>query len=279
MIDNIVNIPQPEFTRNCPACNKIMSYSCKTALRSANKSGAKCKPCSKSGKNNAMYGKSGINNPNYGRHCSAETKEKIAAKRKGYKASLELKQKFSDLRRGDKHPNYGKHLSAETRAAISKGSIGKVVPQEVRDKISASLVGRKTYIRTEEIKKKTGDAHRGKTLSEEHKAKIRAHAPRGEENHSWKGGVTPLNLLIRHCGQYNVWRDRCFKRDGYKCQRCGLKRNDLHCHHIKHFAAIKKEFNIQTIEEALNCFILWDIGNGITLCTDCHKITHNRKRK
>ncbi len=279
MTEKADNISLPEFIRNCPACNKIMSYSCHKALYNANKSGARCKSCASSGKNNAMYGKSGKANPNYGRHCSAKTKEKIAAKRRGYKASPSLRQKFSDLRRGEKHPNYGKHLSAETRAAISKGHIGKEVSQETKDKISASQIGRETYARTEEIKKKIGDAHRGKALSEEHKSKIRAGALRGEENHSWKGGVTPLNLLIRHCCQYDAWRDECFKRDNYKCQKCKIKRNDLHCHHIKHFADIKEEFNIQTQDEALKCPILWDISNGITLCTDCHKATHKLTRK
>jgi hypothetical protein len=267
------------FIRNCPTCDKVMSYSCKKALYNANKSGKSCRSCASSGENNAMYGKSGQDSPNYGRHCSDETKEKIAAKHRGCKASPELKQKLSDLRRGENHPNYGKHLSAETRAAISKGHEGKTVSQDVRDKISATLVGRVTYVRTEKIKKKIGDSHRGKPLSEEHKAKIRANAKRGEDNHAWKGGVTSLNLLIRHCSEYDLWRNECFKRDSYRCQMCQLKRNDLHCHHIKHFAIIKEEYHIQTIEDAIQCSLLWDTSNGITLCTDCHKASHKLTRE
>lgn len=277
VVEEIVKLA--EFIRNCPECDKVIFYKSKETLCNANKAGTKCKHCSNLGINNAMYGKSGMDNPNYGRHCSAETKEKIGSANRGRKASPELRQKFSDLRRGEKHPNYGKHLSAETRAAISKGHEGKTVPQEIRDKISASLVGRETYVRTEEVKKKMSEARKGKALSLEHIAKIRAGALHGENNPAWKGGVTSLNLLIRHCGQYDAWRDECFKRDKYKCQRCKIKRNDLHCHHIKHFANIKEEFNIQTQEEALKCSLLWDTSNGITLCTDCHKLEHKRKKK
>lgn len=226
-----------------------------------------------------MYGKSGKDNPNYGRNCSAETKEKIAAKRRGYKASPELRQKFSDLRRGEKHPNYGKHLSAETREAISRGSMGKVISQETREKISAALTGRETYVRTEKTIEKLRAYRTGRLQSPETKAKIKANAVRGENNHAWKGGVSTLNSLIRGLTEYDKWRFSCYNRDLHTCQHCFSKRNDLVCHHIKHFAEIRKEFNIQTTEEAIQCSLLWDISNGITLCTDCHKAAHKLTRE
>lgn len=271
--------PAIEFIRSCPACDKVMSYSCKHALNLGNKNKTKCRACAYSGSRNSMFGKCGKDNPNYGRHCSPETKEKIASKRRGTKASPELRQKLSDLRKGENHPNYGKHLSAETREAISKGHIGKVMPQEVRDKISQTLMGRETYVRTEETKKKLSEAHKGKVLSPETKAKIRAGARRGEDNHAWKGGVSSLNSSIRSLPEYNIWRFACYRRDRYQCQTCKAVRVDLHCHHIKHYAEIRKEFGIQTIEEALECSVLWNTSNGITLCIDCHKLEHKKEKE
>jgi len=269
----------PEFVRNCPACGKVTPYKSKEALRNANKAGSKCKPCAQTGPSNAMYGRSGEKSATYGRHHSAETKEKLAAIQRGRRASPELRQKLSDMRRGEKHPNYGKHLSAETRAAISKGHVGKVLSKETKAKISAALQGRETYVRTEETKEKLRVYHTGRLLSPETRAKIKANARRGENNHAWKGGVSTISSLIRGLTEYNRWRFSCYNRDKYTCQMCFVKRNDLHCHHIKHFADIREEFNIQTLEDAIQCLALWDTSNGITLCTDCHKVAHKLTRE
>lgn len=40
---------------------------------------------------------------------------------------------------------------------------------------------------------------------------------------------------------------------------------------------MKIEFN--TLEEAYNCDVLWNINNGITLCVYCHKKVHRRMKK
>lgn len=60
--------------------------------------------------------------------------------------------------------------------------------------------------------------------------------------------------------EYRAWRFAVMCRDGFKCLRCGSKKN-LNAHH---------------------CFELWaknpcrrlDINNGATVCEDCHCLEH-----
>jgi len=87
-------------------------------------------------------------------------------------------------------------------------------------------------------------------------------ANRGEKSHLWKGGITPINLLLRQKLEYKLWRESVFKRDSFACQECGDSRGgNLNAHHIKQFAYFP--------ELRLN------VDNGITLCKACHKLTEN----
>lgn len=92
----------------------------------------------------------------------------------------------------------------------------------------------------------------------------------GENNPAWRGGLTPLNNLIRGMGEMNRWKRLIFQRDEYTCQECGKIGGNLEAHHIKPFYEIIKEYNIKTTEDARNCKILWDLDNGICLCQECH---------
>ena len=100
---------------------------------------------------------------------------------------------------------------------------------------------------------------------------------KGEKSSWWKGGITPLNKIIKKSTQYLDWRKKVFERDKYTCQKCKEKGGNLHPHHIKLFSQILKENNIKTLEQALACKELWDVKNGITLCFDCHRKIHNFK--
>lgn len=74
---------------------------------------------------------------------------------------------------------------------------------------------------------------------------------------------------IRLNNKYLEWRSNVLKRDNYHCQNCG-KQGYLEVHHIVAFSYLLSICNINNIEQALNCKVLWDEGNGITYCRDCH---------
>jgi len=102
---------------------------------------------------------------------------------------------------------------------------------------------------------------------------------RGEKAPNWKGGTTRLTLKIRKLKKYGNWRESVFERDNYKCKGC-LGGKYFEAHHIVPFAKVFKDFiklypqarnsQEQLIEKAINYEPFWDIGNGVTLCLDCH---------
>lgn len=97
---------------------------------------------------------------------------------------------------------------------------------------------------------------------------------RGEDSPSWKGGLTPLKMVIRTSDSYKNWRLSVFERDEFTCQDCGQLRGDIQAHHIEHFSTILYKYNITTMDEALACPTLWDIDNGVTVCISCHANRH-----
>ena len=86
---------------------------------------------------------------------------------------------------------------------------------------------------------------------------------KGKNNLNWKGGITPLNRLLRVSSKYKIWRELVFLRDNFTCQNPDCKFCDnkiggrLHAHHIKTFSKYPK--------------LIFDIDNGITLCENFHK--------
>ena len=101
----------------------------------------------------------------------------------------------------------------------------------------------------------------------------------GEKNRNWKGGITPLRMRIRQLFEYRQWRSDCFTRDDFTCQWCGKRGCYLEIdHYPKRFSDICDEYNIKSIDEALNCQELWNLNNGRTLCRDCHNKTKWKKK-
>lgn len=102
---------------------------------------------------------------------------------------------------------------------------------------------------------------------------------KGDKHPQWKGGKTPLIMKIRNHRKSIEWRMVIFERDGYTCKICGDKRGgNLNAHHYTQFADIIHTLKIETLEQALNTPILWDLSNGITLCSGCHVMANRASR-
>jgi 5-methylcytosine-specific restriction endonuclease McrA len=101
-------------------------------------------------------------------------------------------------------------------------------------------------------------------------------AIRGENNPSWKGGITPLVWSIRTDARYAEWRLAVFRRDDFRCVQCGYKPRrhvGLNADHIRPLSFLIRRFGVKRIADARRCQELWDVDNGQTLCIDCHKRT------
>lgn len=118
----------------------------------------------------------------------------------------------------------------------------------------------------------------------EQKIKMVHRVHRGERHWNWKGGINPLRDSIRHLFQYRQWRSDVFTRDNYTCQICGIRSGKGKVvyleadHYPKTFSEILEEYQISTLEEALDCEELWNINNGRTLCKSCHNPTRGIKK-
>jgi len=100
----------------------------------------------------------------------------------------------------------------------------------------------------------------------------------------WKGGKMSLTKRVKGViHRTHDWYRRVYKRDKWKCQKCGDAAT-LDAHHIKPIVVIIKELvsnqKFMSEEEKFNWLILQpeiidkNLKNGITLCRDCHKKEH-----
>jgi hypothetical protein len=82
----------------------------------------------------------------------------------------------------------------------------------------------------------------------------------GSNGTNWKGGISPINKVIRRSVEYRLWRTAVFERDSYTCVWCGQVGGELHPDHIKPFSLYPE--------------LRFAIDNGRTLCVKCHKTTN-----
>ena len=83
----------------------------------------------------------------------------------------------------------------------------------------------------------------------------------GTNNPNFKHGLS--NDSKRHYNNldYKLWREAVYKRDSWKCRKCGVGGVYITAHHIKSWAKYP--------------VFRFDIDNGLTLCEKCHSKTDN----
>ena len=89
----------------------------------------------------------------------------------------------------------------------------------------------------------------------------------GDKSPSWRGGRTPIIRAIRNSPSIKNWRMAVFERDNYTCQMCTERGGKLEAHHI------------HPVRDHKNDLVMYDVGNGITLCKKCHNTTKRREKE
>ena len=137
--------------------------------------------------------------------------------------------------------------------------------QTHKDNISKALKGKmpkfipnnKGRIRSVKNKKKISDTLKRKGIKPPRPP--RESLCRGEKHRWWRGGISPINELIRKSPEYKLWRRVVFIRDNFKCVWCGSNKN-IQADHIQEFA-----FHPE---------LRFAIDNGRILCGKCHRKRH-----
>ena len=199
---------------------------------------------------------------------------------KGTKVSLETRRKMSEIakKQGRKPPSaLGRKMTEKHKKLLRslKPMLGKKHSEETKKKMSLTRKGRYFAPKHRQFKLHL----KYKKLKLKSEKKVRQYL-KGDQSPNWKGGITPINLSLRMSLKYRVWRDFVFQRDNWTCQSCQLKHpRKIEGHHIEPFSVLLMKNKIKSVEEGLNCEELWNVNNGLTLCTYCHKKTDSYGNK
>jgi len=155
-----------------------------------------------------------------------------------------------------------KAMSERLKKAYREGTIkinsgtfqkGHKPTDEIKKKMSDSHIGQISWSKGKRIQTNTGRTHFKKGINV------------GEKNFNWKGGKVAQRKLLLSLPEYKKWREDIFIRDNYTCQKCKIKSGNghavkLNAHHI-----------VSIVE---NPDLVFDTGNGMTLCRKCHVNYH-----
>ncbi len=142
------------------------------------------------------------------------------------------------------------------RNVWNKGKKG-IYRKETINKIRNSALNQFKNGMPAETKEKIRIALKGKPKSKEHIQKLK-----GNKSSQWKGGISPINDLIRKSIEFRLWREAVFARDNWVCQKCKDRGDKIHSHHIQNFSQYPE--------------LRFAIDNGITLCKKCHQNFHKK---
>ena len=151
----------------------------------------------------------------------------------------------------------------------SESNKGKVLTNDHKLKIAEANSKPHTIERCKNISK----SKKGKPLSDEHKDKIRntfVGLRLGDKHPMWRGGLTKIRNRLRQSTLYKRWRSDVYIRDNYTCKMCN-NGGILNAHHIITFYNIRETYKLVEYDDYINCKLLWETDNGITLCESCHK--------
>jgi hypothetical protein len=167
----------------------------------------------------------------------------------------------------------GKSRPRELIEKLRKVNLGSKHTEEHKRKISIALFGKKKSL---EMRKRLSQSKKGiqpkglPQLIAYNRLRKGTKLPlwlrlkfsegrKGEKGSNWKGGITPVNRLIRVSLKYQLWRKAVFERDNYTCLFCNKRGGNLEADHIKQFAYFPE--------------LRLVLSNGRTLCKSCHRKT------
>ncbi|HEA21193.1 hypothetical protein LCGC14_2536770 [marine sediment metagenome] len=133
------------------------------------------------------------------------------------------------------------------------------------------------YNKSEKHKKRTAIKNKNRKWTMESRQKS-SMSKLNQTKEGWSGFATPTYKRIYKWLKCVVgWYDDVKERDSYTCQSCGDdKGSNLHSHHIISLKTIVEQNKIKSLEDAKQCEILYDLGNGKALCENCHKLIHKQ---
>jgi hypothetical protein len=131
------------------------------------------------------------------------------------------------------------------------------------------------YTHRDESRAKVAASNAAYWAANPESAKARGAKLRGPAHYRWNGGSSRLNISVRTMTENRRWMDAVRKRDEH-CKRCRSV-DALEAHHLVPLSQLIQSLEIRNRDDARrNADVLWNLGNGLTLCRPCHFEEHGR---